>query len=436
MTETVVSYAQNQPKALEPSRYWHTFSDMNVVSKGPKFVVASAEGAWLWDEAGDRFLDGTSSLWYCNVGHGRTEIAEAVYKQMTVLDAYATYGDFANVPALALSERIGAHAPVADARVVLTCGGGEAIDSAAKIARKYWSVRGRPEKVHFISRTGGYHGLNGIGTSLIGMERFQAGYGPLLADSSVVPHDSLEALEAEILRVGPERVAAFFAEPVIGSGGVYAPVDDYFTGVAELCRHYGILFIVDSVICAFGRLGNWFGIERFGVNPDMIIFAKGVTSGYLPLGGVVVSGEIAEPFWNEPGNPLHHGTTYAGHPTSCAAALANLDILEREDLFTVALEVEAWLDYALRPLAEHPLVREVRSGTGVMGAVEFTSEALASGVTSAEVFTECRARGVVLRAVPGGLLVSPPLITTWEQIDHLVSTLRYALDAVGDRHKK
>ncbi|MFC3999713.1 aspartate aminotransferase family protein [Nocardiopsis sediminis] len=407
---------------------------MNTVSKGPEFVVARAEGAWLWDEHGDRYLDGTASLWYCNVGHGRTEIADAVHKQITTLDAYTVYGDFANGPALELSARLASHAPVADPRVILTCGGGESIETASKLARRYWAALGSPSKTHLISRTGGYHGLHGFGTSM-GMDRFRAGFGPLIEQTSVVPHDSVEALEQEIQRVGPENVAAFFAEPVIGAGGVYAPEPDYFTRVAELCRGYGVLFIVDSVICAFGRMGDWFGVERFGVSPDMIVFAKGVTSGYLPLGGVITSGEIADPFWNHPGNPFIHGTTYAGHPTCCAAALANLDILEREDLFTASLEVEAHLDVSLRTLEDHPLVREVRSGVGVMAAVELTEKALMEhGITTDEVFQEARARGVVLRAIPTALLMSPPLIVSWQQIDHMTSTLRSALDAVAARH--
>ncbi len=435
MTETVVSSALVPREHREPSRLWHTFCDMNTVAKGPEFTVARAEGVWLWDDSGDRYLDGTASLWYCNVGHGRVEIADAVHRQISTLDAYTVYGDFTNRPAAELSERLAAHAPVVDPRVILTCGGGESIDTAAKLARRYWAVTGRPERTHLISRTGGYHGLHGFGTSLSGMDRFRSGYGKLVEDTSVVPHDSAEALEAEILRVGPERVAAFFAEPVVGAGGVFPPSDGYFAEVSRICHKYGVLFVVDSVICGFARMGNWFGIERFGVTPDMIVFAKGVSSGYLPLGGVVVSGRVADPFYNGEGNPFMHGTTYAGHPTACAAAMANLDILEREDLFTVSLEVERHLDGALRGLADHPLVAEVRSGLGVMGAVELTEEALVGrGITTAEIFTEARARGAILRPIPTALLVSPPLIITWEQIDHLVSTLAAALDAVAARH--
>ena len=435
MTEMVVSSALTPKEYSEPSRLWHTFCDMNTVAKGPEFVVSRAEGVWLWDRSGDRYLDGTASLWYCNVGHGRTEIADAVHRQMRTLDAYTVYGDFANEPAIELSERLAAHAPVEDPRVILTSGGGESIDTAAKLARSYWAALGQPQRQHLISRTGGYHGLNGFGTSIIGMERFRSGHGKLIEDTSVIAHDSAAALEAEILRVGADRVAAFFAEPVIGAGGVFLPPEGYFTEVARICDKYGVLFVVDSVICGFARMGNWFGIERFGVSPDMIVFAKGVSSGYLPLGGVVVNGRVADPFWNQEGNPFLHGTTYAGHPTACAAALANLDILEREDLFTVSREVETHLDSALRGLTDHPLVAQVRSGVGVMGAVELTREALTErGISTAEVFAEARTRGVVVRPVPNALLVSPPLIITWEQIDHLVSTLSAALDAVMERH--
>lgn len=435
MTETVVSSALTPKDHREPSRLWHTFCDMNTVAKGPEFVVARAEGVWLWDRSGDRYLDGTASLWYCNVGHGRTEIADAVHRQMNTLDAYTIYGDFANEPALELSERLAAHAPIEDPRTILTCGGGESIDTAAKLARSYWAALGQPDRQHLISRTGGYHGLNGFGTSIIGMERFRTGHGRLIEDTSVIPHDSAAALEAEILRVGADRVAAFFAEPVIGAGGVFPPQDGYFTEVARICRKYGVLFVVDSVICGFARMGNWFGIERFGVSPDMIVFAKGVSSGYLPLGGVMVNGRVADPFWNQEGHPFLQGTTYAGHPSACAAALANLDILEREDLFTVSREVERHLDSALRGLADHPLVAEVRSGVGVMGAVELTEEALTErGVTTAEIFAEARTRGVIVRPIPRALLVSPPLVITWEQIDHMANTLRASLDAVMARH--
>ncbi len=244
----------------------------------------------------------TASLWYANLGHGRADVTRAVTEQMGRLAAYSTFGDFSNKPSNALAARLAALAPMDDAKVFLASGGGDAIDTAAKIARRHWVLQGRPERVHIISRTNGYHGTHAFGTSIGGIEANTANWGPLVPHTSAVAFDSLPALEQEILRVGPERVAAFFCEPVIGAGGVHPPPEGYIEGVADLCAEHGILLVIDSVICAFGRLGTWFGIERWPeVRPDMITFAKGVTSGYLPLGGVVVSGEVAAPFFAAPG---------------------------------------------------------------------------------------------------------------------------------------
>ena len=222
----------------------------------------------------------------------------------------------------------------------------------------------------------GYHGTHGFGTALGGIPSNRQGFGPL-GETIQVRHDSLEEMEQTFARVGPERVAAVFMEPVIGAGGVYPPAPGYIEGVAELCERTGALLVVDSVICAFGRLGTWFGIERWNVEPAMIVFAKGVTSGYLPLGGVMVSERVAEPFWREPGGPIfRHGSTYAGHPTCCAAALANIELLERDGLLERGREQEQALFDALAPLAEHEFVSEVRGGVGMMAAVELTPEIL------------------------------------------------------------
>ena len=261
-----------------------------------------------------------------------------------------------------------------DAKVFLASGGGDAIDTAAKIARRHWVLQGQPERVHLLSRTNGYHGTHGFGTSIGGIEANTANWGPLVPHTSAVAFDSLPALEQEILRVGPERVAAFFCEPVIGAGGVHLPPEGYIEGVADLCEEHGILLVIDSVICAFGRLGTWYGIERWpDVRPDMITFAKGVTSGYLPLGGVVVSGDVAAPFFGEPGGPiLRHGATYAGHPSCCAAAMAVLDAYEAEGLIERGRELEGPLRDALAPLGAHAAVGEVRAGLGLLAAVEIS----------------------------------------------------------------
>jgi adenosylmethionine-8-amino-7-oxononanoate aminotransferase len=254
--------------------------------------------------------------------------------------------------------------------------------------------------------------------------------GPLDPDTTHVPHDSLEALEAEIARVGPERVAAVFVEPVIGAGGVHQPRPGYVEGVAELCARAGALFVVDAVIAGFGRLGTWFGAERFGVRPDLLCFAKGVTSGYLPLGGIVASARVAEPFFEQPGVLFRHGPTYSAHPTCCAAAMANLDILEGEGLLDRGRELEGEIAGALGALGGHELVGEVRAGTGALGGVAFAPEALAGHPDlPARVFGHARDRGVLVRPLGDAVAISPPLVATREQVEHAAATIGDALDA-------
>jgi len=411
------------------TRLWHPFSDMAAVRRS-EFLLTRGEGVWVYDDRDRRYLDGTASLWYANVGHGRREIADRVHEQFGRLEAYSAFGDFTTAPAQELAERIAELAPVADARVFFTTGGGEALDSAAKIARRHWHAKGKPERVHIIGRTGGYHGTNGYGTSMGGIEANRSGFGPLMPQVSQVQWDSLTALEEEILRVGPDRVAAFFAEPVIGAGGVLPPPEGYLEGVQAICEEHGILFVADEVICGFGRLGHWFGSERFGLQPDMITFAKGVTSGYLPLGGVVASARVAEPFWDEPGNMLRHGATYSAHAACCVAGLANLDLLAQDGLVSRALEHESTLLELLQPLASNPIVREVRGGVGLLAAVEFTADALAGGAPGAA-FAAARERGVLVRALGQGIAVSPPLTITREELEFLAGGIGEALEAVA-----
>jgi adenosylmethionine-8-amino-7-oxononanoate aminotransferase len=287
--------------------------------------------------------------------------------------------------------------------------------------------------VHLISRSQGYHGTHGLGTSLGGIPANRVDVGPLDPNASQVPHDSLEALETEIERVGADRVAAVFVEPVIGAGGVHQPRDGYIEGVDALCKRTGVLHVVDAVIAGFGRLGEWFGPERWGIEPDMITFAKGVTSGYLPLGGLVVSGTIAAPFWDEPNPPwFRHGPTYAGHPTCCAVALANLDIIEREGLLARGLELQDEIARALRPFESHALVGEVRAGIGALGAVGLTGEALMREPKAPmRVFAHARDHGVLVRPLGDGVAISPPLIATREDIDTAATAISDALDAVA-----
>jgi adenosylmethionine-8-amino-7-oxononanoate aminotransferase len=409
---------------LMDSRLWHPFADMGAV-RSAELVLVRGEDVWVWDADGTRYLDATASLWYANVGHGRPEIAAAVAEQMASLEAYSAFGDFVTPVAQELAARLAGYAPMSGgARVFLTSGGGDSIDVAAKLARRHFFERGETGRTRIIVRREGYHGTHGYGTALAGIQANRVGWGPLDEDVSVVPHDSIDALRDEVGRLGPESVAAIFAEPVIGAGGVYPPAEGYVEGLAELCRETGILYVCDSVICGFGRLGSWYGIERWGVEPDMITFAKGVTSGYLPLGGVVVAEHVAEPFFRAPGGPvLRHGATYAAHPTCCAAAMANLDLLEKDGLLERGRDLEDDLLQALRPLAEHPLVAEVRGGCGLLAAVELAPEAAPPKVASG-----CRARGVLVRPLLSGIAVSPPLTATPDHFELITEALSTALD--------
>lgn len=414
------------------TRLWHPFADMHAV-RSNELTIVSGEGCHVTDDQGRRYLDATASLWCVNVGHGRRELVEAAREQMERLATYSAFGAFANPPARELAERLCELAPVDDARVFLTSGGGDSIDTAAKLARRYFAAVGERERVHLISRSQGYHGTHGLGTSLGGIQANRVDVGPLDSDVSQVPHDSLEALEAEVERVGADRVAAVFVEPVIGAGGLHVPVPGYIEGVAALCERTGVLLVIDAVISGFGRLGEWFGPERFGVRPDMITFAKGVTSGYLPLGGVVIAGRVAAPFWDEPNPPwFRHGPTYSGHPTCCALALCNLEIIEREGLLDRARELEGELVSALEPLSGHQLVGAIRGGVGALAAVALAPELLAEHPDAVpRVWAAARDRGVLVRPLGDAVALSPPLIATREHVDEAASAIAEALDAVA-----
>jgi adenosylmethionine-8-amino-7-oxononanoate aminotransferase len=316
--------------------------------------------------------------------------------------------------------------------VFLTSGGGDSIDTAAKLARRYWHELGKPERTVLISRTQGYHGTHGFGTAIGGIAANRVGFGPQV-ESEQVAFDSLDALAQAIERIGAEHVAAFFIEPVIGAGGVHPPVAGYIEGVAELCRRNDVLLVVDAVICGFGRLGTWFGIERWNVVPDMIAFAKGVTSGYLPLGGVIISERIAEPFWSAPGGPVfRHGATYAGHATCAAAALANIELLERDELLARGQTMEQPLLDALRGLADHSAAGSVRGGIGTLGAVDLEPELLARDPAALGRLTAAaREAGVLVRQLGSGVAVSPPLTATPEHFELIAQALATGLDAAA-----
>jgi len=415
-----------------PTRYWHPFADMHRV-RDHELVLVRGDGAWIEDADGRRYLDATAGLWYCNVGHGRTEIAEAAAAQLGALAAYSNFGPFATSPTLELAERLSALAPMEDAVVFFGSGGSDGVDTAAKLARRYWDAIGRPEKRLIVSREHAYHGMHAFGTGLSGIPAMRAGYGgPLVGDTIQVSAHDVEELERLFHERGKE-IAAFIGEPVIGAGGVIPPEDGYWEAVTRLCDAHGVLLVADEVITGFGRLGTMFASERYEIAPDMITFAKGVTSGYLPLGGVLVGRRVQEPFWDgDAGAVFRHGYTYSGHATACAAALANLKILQREDLLVRVQALEPVLEREIARLDEAPLVGETRVA-GLLAAVELDEAVLAASPNAPEVVVAAlRRHGILTRVLRGvALQVSPPFVISEAEIRRMVDGFEAALAEVA-----
>jgi adenosylmethionine-8-amino-7-oxononanoate aminotransferase len=415
------------------TKFWHGFADMHSVADA-EVVIRSAEGVWLEDTAGNRYLDATAALWYCNVGYGRREIADAVAEQLVRLPAYSSFGAYTSEPSVALAERLAALAPIPNAVVFLGSGGSDAVDTAAKLARRYWDVVGKPEKRVIVSREFGYHGMHGWGTSLVGIAPMKAGYGGNFIDEVVnVGSMDVETLGALFTERSAE-IAAFIGEPVIGAGGVYPPEDHYWPEVSRLCHDHDILLIADEVITGFGRTGQLWATTRYGIEPDMITFAKGVSSGYVPLGGVLVGERVRAPFWDDdvPGAVFRHGYTYSGHAGAAAAGMANLDIIEREGLVARVTSLEPVLDRAVRRLSSAPGVGEIRT-VGLTAAVAFRGDLLAAdpGLPERAVTAALR-HGVATRVLRGhALQISPPFVITEIEIDTMVDGVAAALDDVA-----
>jgi adenosylmethionine-8-amino-7-oxononanoate aminotransferase len=413
--------------------FWHPFANMGHVREHALTIVRG-EGAVVWDDGGREYVDATGGLWFCNVGYGRAELAEAAAGQMRELASYHTFGPFTNLPAEQLARRVATLSPVEGATVFLTPGGGsDSIDTAGKLARAFWHVSGRPDKQAILSRSFAYHGVNAYGTSLGGIPANAAAFGRLVADVEQVAWDDAEALGSAIDRLGADRVAAFVCEPVVGAGGVLPPPTGYLERAAEICRANDVLLVVDEVITGFGRLGEWFGSERFQLQPDLVTVAKGLTSGYAPLGAVIASGRVAEPFWR-PGTTeiFRHGYTYSGHAAACAVALANLALVEAERLVERVRDLEPTLETLLRPLVEHELVGEVRT-IGLLGAIELGADALARRADLADrVAEEALQRGVIVRALRGAVLqISPPFVISEDQLARIAAVVGESLDAVA-----
>lgn len=389
--------------------------------------IVRGEGCRVWDADGRGYLDGTASLWYCAAGHGRREISDAVAGQMAELEAYHTFARFTNPPEDRLAELLLGLGPLPDARVLFTCGGSEAIDSAIKLARAGHKAAGDGGRTVFLSRHYAYHGVMLGGTSAGGLPANRDPFGTLLPDFFQVERDSVEAMRSAVEYHGPERIAAIMAEPVIGAGGVFPPPEGYLQGLRELCDESGALLMFDEVITGFGRLGSWFASQHYGVTPDLITFAKAVTSGYLPLGGVFVGPRLRGWLEADPGYMLTHGNTYGGHPTCCAAGIANLELMRAERLPERAAQAGRRLRAGLDQLAGHPGVAEIR-GEGLMQAIALEPP-LGPGP-----FTEALlARGVIGRGLPYANTVafSPPLIISDEEIDVLLGATAAVLDELA-----
>jgi len=384
--------------------------------------IVRAEGSTLWDADGNRYVDGLANLWCCHAGHGRREIVDAVADQLATLDCYNTFDPFTNDVAVAAAEAIRSRSPHPDGRVFLGTGGSDAIDTALKLARAVHQRRGEPDRQVVLTRARGYHGTNAGGTSLQGIEPNRTGWGDLVPHVLELPADDVEAAARAFAAHG-ERIAAVIAEPVQGAGGVHLPPDGYLEGLRRLCDDHGALLVLDEVITGFGRTGRWFAADTFAVRPDLLTFAKGVTSGYQPLSGVIVSAPVADVLEADDGWMLRTGYTYSGHPASCAAAVANLDLLEREGLVERASHVGGRLGPALASMVDDGLVEACR-GIGALWAVELGEDAM-------PVRDRLLAAGVVVRPIGQALAMCPPLSIPDEDLDAIVDAL--AADRIAHR---
>jgi putrescine aminotransferase len=450
-------------QALDSAHFIHPFTDHgDLATRGARVIIRS-EGVYVWDSEGEKLFDAMSGLWCVNVGYGRKALAQAAYDQMMTLPFYNSFFQTTNVPAVKLATKLASLAPKVGDRsfehVFFSSSGSESNDSNVRMVRRYWDLLGQPQRKVIISRHNAYHGSTMAGASLGGMSGMHAqGDLPIPNITHIeqpyfyengLPGESADAfgvraagwLEEKILQIGAEKVAAFIAEPIQGAGGVIIPPTTYWPEIQRIVDKYGILLISDEVICAFGRLGHWFAYERFGYKPDLVTFAKAVTSGYIPLGGVMVGDRVAKVLI-EKGGEFNHGYTYSGHPVACAVALANLEIMETEQLpQRVRGEMGDYFAKRYAELNDHPLVGMTESCGFVAGLV------LVKNKQTRERFKEeeavgmicrghCFNNGLIMRAVGDRMIIAPPLTLTHAQIDEMIALITHALDLTYAEVKK
>ncbi|MEO0618794.1 MAG: aspartate aminotransferase family protein [Pseudomonadota bacterium] len=436
-------------QAIDAAHHIHCFSDTAELNAKGSRVITGANGVYLYDSDGNKILDGMAGLWCVNIGYGHNEIADAAHRQMVQLPYYNTFFSTTHPPAIALSEKIASIAPPHMNRVFFGVSGSDANDTNVRMVRHYWASVGHPTKTVIISRKNAYHGSTMASASLGGMNYMHEQGGMPIADITHIDQPFVygeangmdpdafglacaRQLEEKIDELGEDRVAAFIGEPVQGAGGVIIPPDTYWPEIQRICRERNILLISDEVICGFGRLGHWFGCMEYGLEPDIITIAKGLSSGYLPISGNIVSDRVVEGM--EAGGEFNHGYTYSGHPAACAAALANLEIIEREGLIErVAKDTGPYFREKWLTLGDHPLVGEARA-IGMLGAVELvcdkaTNRLFEDGPAAAAVVRDMALNaGLVMRAVKSRMVISPPLVISHDELDELVEKARIALD--------
>ncbi len=399
------------------SAFLHPFSP----PRKTEFInIVGGEGAQIWDDRGNRYIDGMAGLWYMNVGHGHPDMIAAIADQAASLASYHTFDPFTNEPSEALAAKIASLSPFDRARVFLGSSGSEAVDTAMKMARIAQREAGHPERTLIISREHGYHGTNFGGTSAQGIAPNREGWGPLVGDVVQVPGNDIEAVGRLFAERG-EQIAAVLTEPLQGAGGVFPPPEGYLESLRRMCDEHGAFLIFDEVICGFGRLGTWFGAQFFGVTPDIITFAKAVSSGYVPLGGVVAGPEVCDALESAEGFVFRHGYTYSGHPLAARAGLTAIGIQEREGLVERARHVGERLSAGLRALHSDGLVAEVR-GEGAVWAV-----GLDEGRDAPTVRNAMLERGVIVRPLGNSLAMCPPLVITDADTDRIVDVMAEVL---------